>query len=223
MTARSVRWLLPVAVVLMVTGLAACGSRSAPPGAGTAASINLSLTTVPTIRSVTVSPANAQIGDCSGGLPSNDTESNAKQLGFPDGRCWFGTPGSTGIFPITIRNTGIASDIYVSGSSATPADNGNGWRLCNIGRDPAVECSGRLHLVPGIDQYLLRNFSPVDKPDYGGLSDNPSCDHVFGPSHRCLATEGTYQKEGIELIGPESSSDNSTQWTVTITWMPVPQ
>ncbi len=46
--ARSVKWLLPVAVVLLVTGLAACGSKPAPRGAGTAASINLSLTTVPT-------------------------------------------------------------------------------------------------------------------------------------------------------------------------------
>lgn len=221
--ARSVKWLLPIAAVLLVTGLAACGSKPVPPGAGTGAGINLSLTTVPTVRAITVSPENAQIGDCSGGLAGNDTKSTTKKLGYPDGRCWFGKPGSSGIFPITITNTGIASDIWVSGSSATPVDNGTGWTLCNVGKDPAVVCTGRLHLVPGTDQYLLRNFSPADKPDYGGLTDDPACDHVFGLSHSCLATEGTSQAEGIELIGPASSSDNSTQWTVTITWMPVPQ
>jgi hypothetical protein len=223
MLASRVKWLLPAAMLALVGGLAACGSTPAPPGAGTAASVNLSLTTVPTIRSVTVSPASARIGDCSGGLASNNTKSTTKKLGYPDGRCWFGKPGANGIFPITVTNKGIASDIYVSGSSASPADNGTGWTLCNIGRNPAVECSGRFHLVPGTDQYLLRNFSPLDKPDYGGLTDSPSCDHVFGVSHSCLATQGTSQVEGIELIGPASSSDNSTQWTVTITWMPVPQ
>jgi hypothetical protein len=224
MPARSVKWLLPIAAVVLSAGLTACGTKPAPPGAGTAASVSLSLTTVPTIRSVTVSPGNAQIGGCYGGLARNNTKSTtSKKLGFPDGRCWFGKSGANGIFPITITNKGIASDIYVSGSSATPADNGNGWTLCNIGKDPAVLCTGRLHLVPGTDQYLLRNFSPLDKPDYGGLTDDPACDHVFGVSHSCLASEGMSQTEGIELIGPASSSDNSTKWTVTITWMPVPQ
>jgi hypothetical protein len=224
MMALSVRWSLPAAAVLMVTGLAACGSTPAPAGAGTAESVNLSLTTVPTIRSITVSPAYARIGGCSGGLAKNDTNSKTtKELGYPNGRCWYGKSGPNGIFPIIIKNTGIASDIDVSGSSATPADNGPGWSLCNIGKDPAVACTGRMHMVPGADQYLLRNFSPVDKPNYGGLTDDPTCDHVFGVSHSCLAGEGTSQIEGIELIGPASSSDNSTRWTVTITWMPVPQ
>lgn len=223
MTAPSVKWLLPVAAVLAVTGLAACGSEQVPPGAGTAEGISLNLTTVPTVRSITVTPQNARIGACSGGLARDNTESTNKELGFPDGRCWYGKPGTNGIFPITITNTGIASDIWVSGSSATPSDNGTSWGLCNIGTHPAVLCAGRLHLVPGTDQYLLRNFSPADKPDYGGLSDDPVCDHVFGPSHSCLAIEGMSQTEGIELIGPASSSDTSTQWTVTITWMPVPQ
>jgi hypothetical protein len=218
---RSAKWLPPVAAVLLVTGLAACGGTPAPPGAGQASSINLSLTTVPTIRSVTVSPAKAQFGNCSGGRAGDDTASAGNKLGYPDGRCWYGSP--TGSFPITITNTGIASDIYVSGSSAIPADGGTGWILCNIGNDPAVACTGRHHLIPGTDQYLVRNFSPVDKPDYGGVSDNPACDHEFGPSHGCLAAQGVFQTEGVELIGPKSSSDNSTRWSVTITWMPVPQ
>jgi hypothetical protein len=28
--------------------------------------------------------------------------------------------------------------------------------------------------------------------------------------------------EGLELIGPQWSSDTSVNWTVTITWTPVP-
>src|SRR5258708_22384554 len=179
MMARSGKWLLPVPVVLLVTGLAACGTKAAPPGAGTAQSLNLSLTTVPTTRSSTVSTPTAQIGDCHGGLAGNDTKSTSKKLGFPDGKCSYGKPGANGIFPITITNTGIASDIYVSGSSAIPEDNGTGWRLCNVGEEPVGACTGRKHLAPGTGQYLVRIFSPVDKPNYGGLTDTPSCDHVF--------------------------------------------
>ena len=77
--------------------------------------------------------------------------------------------------------------------------------------------------VPGTDQYLLKNFSPSQRPNYGGLSGNPACDYEFDMSRGCQAPQGAFQTEGLELIGPESSSDNSTRWTVTITWMPVPQ
>ncbi len=212
---RAWRWALP----LLAVGLAGCGYSSPPAGAGTSASVNLSLTTVPTVRSVTVSPAKASFGTCSGGQAQDNTQSTGAKLGFPNGRCWVGSLGTA--FPITITNTGIASYIDVNGASAVPSDDITDWNLCNIGDNPFVSCSGSNNNAPGIDQYLLQNFGPY-RENGSGLTDNPRCDHEFDPNGRCWALEGASQTEGIELTGPYQSSDNSTKWTVTITWTPVP-
>ncbi len=214
---RSVMW---VVLAVACTGLAACGSRNeALEHAGKAASISLSLTTVPTIRSVTVSPAKASFAECSGGLATQNTLSTAGKLGFPNGRCIVGLV-SPGIYPITITNTGIASDIYVNGSSANPADGGTQWVLCNRGDHPGVSCAGHED-KPGADQYLIENFSSTGEQT-NGITGTPTCDREFDSSGSCWAVQGSWQSEGIELIGPSSSSDDSTKWTMTITWTPVP-
>ena len=164
---RSAVW-----IVLAVVGIAvvSCGiSGAAPEGAGHGASISLSLTTVPTIRSVTVSPAKAAFGTCSGGLASRNTLSTAGKLGFPNGRCFVGL-ATPGIYPITITNTGIASDIYVNGTSANPADDGNQWVLCGQGHDGAVACTGR-DGRPGTDQYLVETFSSARRAGRGPRHD----------------------------------------------------
>lgn len=214
---RSWRWTLPVLLV----GLAGCGISSAPPqGAGKPATINLSLTTVPNIRSVTVSASEARFSTCSGGKAKFNTRSTPTQLGYPDGRCWVGSPD--GILPIKITNTGIASHIFVNGASATPSDDGKQWSLCNLGDNAAVTCTGLDHHLPGKDQYLVQNFGPNAK-DIAGLTDAPECDRAFGNRPgRCWAVQGTFQTEGIELTGPSQSTDSSTKWTIEITWMPVP-
>ncbi len=214
---RSATWVLLIAVITLIAG---CGTVAVPQNAGNAATINLSLTTVPTIRSVTVSPAKASFGSCAGGMASQDTHSTSGRLGFPNGECFVGLL-SPGIYPITITNTGIASDIFVNGSSANPSDDGSQWALCNVGRRPAVACTGR-DGRPGADQYLVENFSPVGERT-NGITDTPTCDLAFGGgSRQCWAVEGASQSEGIELIGPYSSSDTATKWTLTITWTPVP-
>ena len=146
--------------------------------------------------------------------------STVRKLGFPNGACWVGS-AERQVYPITIINSGIASYIYVNGSSANPSDDLIGWNLCNTGNDPAVACSGA-HNVPGTDQFQLNNFSAFGSLT-SGLSGNPRCDREFGPAGRCWALEGMWQREGIELIGPAASSDTSTKWTVTITWTPVPR
>jgi hypothetical protein len=218
---RSSRWALAL-LATGVFGLAGCGYSSPPAGAGHSGSVNLSLTTVKTIRSVTVSvsPAQASFGNCTGGTGGPyHTPSTASQLGFPNGRCWVGLLGAS--YPITIKNTGIASIIDVNGASAVPSDDITGWSLCNIGDNPAVTCTGRNNNLPGMDQYLVQNFGPYGEND-SGLTDNPQCDHEFDSNGRCWALEGAAQTEGIELTGPVQSSDNSTNWTVTITWTPVP-
>jgi hypothetical protein len=212
---RAWGWALP----LLALGLAGCGYSSPPAGAGQSASVNLSLTTVPTIRSVTVSPAKASFGTCSGGKALNNTHSTSTKLGFPNGQCWVGSLGAA--YPITITNTGIASYIDVNGASAAPSDDGTGWSLCNVGGNPFVACSGRNNNRPGTDQYLVQNFGPY-RENHSGLTDNPRCDHEFDPNGRCWAMQGSAQTEGIELTGPYQSTDNSTKWTVTITWTPVP-
>jgi hypothetical protein len=206
-----------VVVPLLLAGVTGCGTVAAPLATGQAASINLSLTTVPTIRSVTISPGRASFTDCGYGDPALNTKSTASKLGFPNGVCWIGSINK-GEFPITITNTGIASYIYVSGSSANPADLGTGWNLCT--RRGFARCNGARRR-PGTDQYQVDNFSTFGTLTTG-LTGEPRCDQRFGPEGSCWAVEGMWQKEGIELIGPTTSSDTSTKWTMTITWTPVP-
>jgi hypothetical protein len=215
---RRLHWIV---APLLVAGLAGCGVGPPPPlGAGQAASINLSLTTVPTVRSVTISPATARFAYCGGGSPGRNTASTVHKLGFPNGSCSVGSSDHQ-IYPITIINSGIASYIYVNGSSANPSDDLIGWNLCTTGTHPAVACSGA-NSEPGTDQFQLNNFSAFGSLT-AGLTGFPRCDREFGPAGSCWALEGTWQREGIELIGPAASSDTSTKWTVTITWTPVPR
>jgi hypothetical protein len=218
---RSWRSALPL-LAAGVFGLAGCGYSSPPAGAGHSASVNLSLTTVKTIRSVTVSvsPTQASFGNCSGGKGGPyHTPSTASQLGFPNGRCWVGLQGVS--YPITITNSGIASNIDVNGASAVPSDDVTEWSLCNIGNSPAVTCTGPNNNLPGMDQYLVQNFGPYGE-NSAGLTDNPRCDQEFDSNGHCWALEGGQETEGIELTGPSQSTDTSTKWTVTITWTPVP-
>jgi hypothetical protein len=218
---RLFRWRsLRAAVALAAAaGLAACsaGSGSQPVGTpGKGQSIAISLKVVPTVVSVTVSPSSAAFGGCTGGNKSVNTASTANALGFPNGRCWLGSPGSHGTFPITITNTGVAADIYVSGASAAPSDNGSGWGLCNIGSNPVSACTGSGGNLPGADQYLLQNFAG-GSTNPKGLTGSTVCDIEFAAGS-CSAVQGDSQQEGIELTGPTETSDQSTKWTVTITW-----
>lgn len=204
--------------LLLLAGVTGCGVVAAPPlVTGQAANLNLSLTTVPTIRSVTISPGRATFTDCSRGSAALNTKSTAARLGFPNGVCWVGSVTKQD-FPITITNTGIASDIYVSASTANPADSGTSWTLCT--RRGSARCSGARHR-PGTDQYQVDNFSTFGTLTTG-VTDTPRCDQRFGPSGSCWAVQGMWQREGIELIGPATSTDTSTKWSMTITWTPVP-
>jgi hypothetical protein len=206
-----------------VAGLAGCGtfSTSAAPASGKPAGIAISLRVVPTVRSVTVTPGRARFASCGGGQPGNDTGSTGKALGYPNGHCWLGNPGGA-VYPITIRNTGIAADIDISGSNAIPSQGSTQWSLCNTGASPAAACTDHGGSLPGLNQYYLRNFAASGTPDAAGLTGTPACDGGFGSPGHCWAAEGKSQKEAIEIIGPSASGNSSTSWTVTITWIPVP-
>ncbi len=214
------RWLLP-ALLTVITG---CGTTTTPPGAGQAATINLSLNTVPIVRSVTISATQTTFNNCRYGDPHQNTGSQPGLLGYPNGVCWIGVLNPFGSFPIKITNMGIASDMEISGASAIPVKPGgtdNQWSLCNYGSHRAVACTGP-HGRPGTDQYVVENFGPSGRVNVTGLTGTPVCDHEFASSGSCLALEGAFQKEGIELTGPWMSTDTSTKWTVPITWTPVP-
>jgi hypothetical protein len=222
-------WLAILGVVALLLVFVAFGSfnaaksGAAAPNAGNGAGIAMSLKTVPTIRSITVSPHKAKFSDCAGGQVNDNTQSTPDALGFPNGICYSGTPGSS--YPITIRNTGIAAAIDVSGSNAIPSDGGTSWALCNLGDNPVVACSGSQGKTPGTNQYAVQNFAPNQLPNTAGLTATPTCDMQFGGGGQdhCLAGNGAFQTEGLRLIGPSSTDDSSTKWTVTVTWIPVPR
>jgi hypothetical protein len=213
----------PAAVaILAAAGLAACSATptsSAPGTPGGSSSISISLKTVPTLVSVTVSPSTARFGGCSGGNRSVNTASTSGALGFPNGQCWLGKAGSGGSYPITITNTGVAAKIFVNGGNAVPSDGGTQWGLCNLGSSPAVGCANGSGKMPGNNQYLLQNFA-AGSDNTAGLTNNSVCDPEFSAGS-CQAVTGDAQQEGIEITGPELSSDTATSWTVTIKWTAV--
>jgi hypothetical protein len=214
-----------IAVLLLglSLSLAGCGFATTPSQPdGKAATLNLSLKTVPTVRSITISPVRATFANCTGGKDNNNTASAPNRLGYPNGVCWIGEVNPIGVYPIQVTNTGIASFVYINGSSASPSDSGDEWKLCNVGKNPAATCNGYQHRRPGIDQYIVRNFGP-DGSNNTGLSGTPQCDRAFSARGKCWAVLGASQHEGFELIGPFAASDAaSTNWTMSITWTPVP-
>jgi hypothetical protein len=224
-------WRLILIGLGLLVLLAACGgvklgqlaSEAVKPSNGDSSSLSMSLHTVPTVRSVTVTPKKAKFGNCTGGNTTADTVSQNEALGFPNGTCWVGQPGETGVLPVTVTNTGIAANIKVNGADAVPGDGGTSWQLCNTGQNPAVACTSNHGKSPGLNQYLLRNFG-LGRAGLtsAGLTNSPTCDVAFASASGCMATSGLAMSEGIELVGPSISADISTHWHITITWTPVP-
>jgi hypothetical protein len=67
---------------------------------------------------------------------------------------------------------------------------------------------------------MVKNFGS-DTNSSTGLTGTLTCDQEFS-SGGCSATQGQSEKEGIELIGPQSSGSSATSWTVTVTWAAAP-
>jgi hypothetical protein len=223
LTPRRVLSLLAVPVAAI--GVASCGTQSAPPqGSSNGASITLYLTTVSYIRSVQVSPSSAKLTSCTGGDTSDDTPSTARSLGFPNGRCYFPATDLVNSSGITITNNGIAASVDSSVSDASPVNgsgDGDNWNPCNRGSHPVVTCTGSHHL-PGSDQYQLVNFNQYHQMNLAGLSGNVACDRVFTADGSCFAHHGSAINEGVEFIGPSTTTDFATRWQLTITWYAVP-
>jgi hypothetical protein len=186
-------------------------SETAPQSSG---STTATLKVVATLRSVTVSPNKTAFSRCHGGrAPYRSTRS---ALGYPNGVCLIGNPGSR--WPIVVTN-GIRSAVHVQSTVATPEDGGTPWKLCN----PAghgVTCHGPGG-NPGFDQFAVQNFSSSGV-NVHGLTVKGACDVEFNSYGSCLALSGQIQHEGIRLIGPSTPGDNATTWHVTITWVAAP-
>lgn len=213
-----------VAVLVALFGFArhspgppASTSGQDPPAFGSSGSVTAHLKVVPTIRSVTVSPGSVNFGSCIQG--AGDTASAGDQMGYPNGICWVGNTGSDGHFPVTVTYTGLAGNVWVSASGAVPSDNGANWSLCNPTGKPA--CTGGQN-QPGNDQFTVMTFAQ-EVANYQLLTGDATCDTEFGAGGVCTATPAEFQSltahEGIRLIGPKTSDDGSTAWSVNITWV----
>ena len=207
-------WGLVVLGLILLIAVLVFANKPAP-AATNGGSISLSLKAVPTIRSVTVSPGNASFSNCTGGSADADTASTSSALGYPNGHCWVGAPGTSGSFPIKITYQGPPGRVFVVSANANPSGGGTDWALCN----PSAACTGPGG-APGVNQYMVKNFG-TDTNNSTGLTGSLACDQEFS-SRGCSATQGQTEKEGIELIGPESSGNTSSSWTVTVTWAAAP-
>jgi len=210
---RSTGWaLLAVTVVIVIVAIAGFQSVARTSPGSDLRTTNLRV--VPTLRSLTVSAAAVDFSSCRHGTPPRNSSKLA--LGFPNGRCYIGKRGKA--YPIKIKN-GLEARILVGSSNAVPSDGGRQWVPCTFGANAEVACAGPGK--PGRDQFAVENFSSYTQNEFG-LSKTMLCDREFGPSRDCIATTGQVQREGVILIGPSKPDDNSTTWTVTITWMAAP-
>lgn len=210
-------WTALIVGVIAIAGVGAVKDRSAP-AASQSASTNATVNVLPITRSITVSPGDVTFSHCHGG--SDRGRSTPAQLGYPSAVCLVGTKlGSHGSYPVTVDNTGIPAQIEVSASDAVPSDHGKRWQLCGIQQEPA--CTGDAG-YPGVNQFELWNaasagLSPTQ------LTGHAECDAVFDPSGGCMAGRGQVRREGLQLIGPTSWTDKSLSFTITITWVAMPQ
>jgi hypothetical protein len=125
---------------------------------------------------------------------------------------------------VTVTNTGVAGLVDVNGGNAVPSDSGTPWALCNT----SPTCTGTEGQA-GPNQYQIATIGWVGTAASPGININllanaADCDTAFDQtgSGGCNATSGQSQEEQLSLVGPESSTDTSDQFTTTVTWTAVP-
>jgi len=122
--------------------------------------------------------------------------STAHALGFPHGSCSAGG--------ITVTNTGAPSHVRVQGSDAVPSDNGKHWQL--------------LAATTGLDQFDVQLNGPTGYVTQ--LYTLPTCDQAFNAG-TCTASEGASTIESLGFFGPSATTDTSSSFTTTVTWIAV--
>jgi hypothetical protein len=207
---------LVVLALVGLIGLQASSVLSSNNSTSASGSTNATVNVLPIITSITVSPDSETFGNCRNG--SSPNSSTSKLLGYPNGQCTVGNLKKN-TYPITIKNTGIPAFIWVSASNAVPADHGTAWQLCSP--LSKVTCTGT-GAKPGAEQFEAWTASTGEVSTYG-LTAHAACDYAFQANSGCTAGRNQSRTEGLKLIGPESFTDPSPSFTVTVTWLALPQ
>jgi hypothetical protein len=189
------------------------------------------------IRELTVTAAGLTYNSCLGGSSTSVT------LGFPDGQCAL-------LDPVNVTNVDDAGEIDVMASNMEPSDGtGTPWQLCQThdsipddlgfplaSDDPSdPTCDGPMTTDlndefqpgPAADQYL----QAIEGKDEDGdliafpVSSTPVCDLSFSiedDANTCIAQVGESEAQTLVIMGPSSSTDESTQFSNTVTWVALP-
>jgi hypothetical protein len=170
-------------------------------------SVSATVSTSFPIKGVTVS-ATGTLGfaSCTGG----SSPANGTAMGFPNATC------STTSY--TVTNTGNTTEaISIAGSAGTPSDNGTTWSLCGGAGDPT--CSNTSNAgSPGPNQYGMTATSPTGSPGVR-LSLSAQCDAVFPNCQAVPAGSGGSDTEQLGLVGPQSSTDQSPTFSMTVVYI----
>ena len=177
------------------------------------------------VRTIQVDADWSSYDRCSDGSSSPDT------LGFPNGEC-------QDTLPVHVTNVGAASDIFVEATSMLPGDASTSpWQLCAMDTDlpsSPVACDGPTatdgefagRQLPGADQF----HQDIGAQDQSGttqwapVSSLPGCDATFSllNDQGCWAYPGQETDQYLRVMGPSSTTDESTSWSNTITWVAMP-
>lgn len=161
-----------------------------PAAADTSSSVTATIAVAPQIKSVKLSTSSLTFGSC--GTQGNLGTATALQ--FPNGTC-------------SASSVNVASDgtlpeaILVQGAPAIPTDNGTPWVLAGS------------TTTPGTDNYTLK----LTGSSTVWLSSAPQSDLNAGAGGSVLP--GSTYSENPQLYGPAASTDQSTSFSTTVTWI----
>lgn len=170
------------------------------------------------VISITVSPTTSTFGKCAGGSSTTGT------LGFPDGQCE--SPA------IKVSESGGTTRVDGSASNASAADGGTGWSLCvpfAVAGTPECENDSDSRLragsAPGPNQFALED-DVSGGLGVGFIPSSGSClpGFISARSFNCDDLSSAHSSEQMVLTvhGPELSNDDSSPFSVTVTFTAVP-
>jgi hypothetical protein len=182
------------------------------PGTGPSPGLSVSVSVIPpAVRSVTLSVSSASYTNCVYG------SSTSAQLGFPNGACV--AAGN----PIVVTNGTAPATITVTGADMVPQDGATHWTL-----PPAPGAFNGCPATPGADQYC-ETLALSPGPDSGtaqtpqqylSLANIATCDLTFTGFFGCGAAQpGQASNEFLAMTGPSSSTDASSSFSTTVTWI----